>query len=520
MGTRVTTGRSVHDVGLERMEGRLLPWGVGEDMSRFTLSLCSGVLVIAGALCGGSQGEEPAGLEELPRLEASPNRYLGTLSCASTSCHGVQDDAAGQGQAKRQEYALWLAHDPHARAARTLESREFERIVRRVSSGRDDGPAEEAVAARCAKCHDPDGGAQAGQARGLSCETCHGPARDWIAVHYERDSTRERLAALGMRDTKNLGVRAELCVRCHVGDAERDMNHDMIAAGHPPLRFELSAYHDLIRHKHWPAGERLRTPQFKAQLWAAGQAAVLRCTLELLHARADRAARGERFAPWPEFAEYDCFACHQRMRPASGFSGVARKGARPGVPGWQSWNLVLAEALYSEHDRSSFARLREEMHGSLVTDPARVRELVRAAQASRQQRESMTAADIVSVVRPLIQSDKDWAARCQQLLALRAADLATRDERLRLQPPPGFVTVTSGREEPRRQAADELDRAWRSIAAALRFGSSRFEWPAFDWQGLPAVPTPDEPLLTESEIALALTRLAGELRQQAEASQP
>jgi hypothetical protein len=321
-----------------------------------------------------------------------------------------------------------------------------------------------------------------------------------------------------MTDTKDLAVRAELCAGCHVGDADRDMNHDMIAAGHPPLRFELSAYHDLIRHKHWPSAERVRTKDFKARLWGAGQAAVAQATLALVESRAVRATTSDRLTPWPELAEYDCFACHQRLRPASGFSSVALKGDQPGVPGWQPWNLALAERL-GKADGSAIAALRREMCSSLVTDPATVRDLARRARATIPMPGLATPDDIVSLVAPSIAGETSWAARSQQLLALRAADLAIRDERLRLQPP-GFVAVTSGREVGRREPVDDWDRRWRSVAAALQFSSPQFEWPAFDWEGLGSPPHMETTPLTAEQIAAALARLADDLEQQAESITP
>ena len=58
--------------------------------------------------------------------------------------------------------------------------------------------------------------------RGIGCESCHGGARDWIAVHYERDVSREHLVQLGMVDTKNLFVSSAVNVAaCHVGSAIR-----------------------------------------------------------------------------------------------------------------------------------------------------------------------------------------------------------------------------------------------------------------------------------------------------------
>src|SRR5207248_11256902 len=136
--------------------------------------------------------------------------------------------------------------------------------------------------------------------------------------------------------------RPRLCSACHIGSAEQDMNHDMIAAGHPPLRFELAAYEALLQPKHWNDGlRRLAEPDYEVQLWAAGRMAAAEATLALTESRAKRASAD---APWPELAEYNCFACHQSLRPEAGKLTDAASLDRPrSVPLWQTWNLAFAE---------------------------------------------------------------------------------------------------------------------------------------------------------------------------------
>ncbi len=51
---------------------------------------------------------------------------------------------------------------------------------------------------------------------------------------------------MGMYDTKNLVKRAEKCLSCHVSDAERNADHELIAAGHPDLLFELDTFTALL----------------------------------------------------------------------------------------------------------------------------------------------------------------------------------------------------------------------------------------------------------------------------------
>ena len=53
-----------------------------------------------------------------------------------------------------------------------------------------------------------------------------------------------------MYDTRNLVKRAEKCVSCHVGDESRNVDHELIAAGHPDLVFDLETYTAMLP-PHW-----------------------------------------------------------------------------------------------------------------------------------------------------------------------------------------------------------------------------------------------------------------------------
>jgi hypothetical protein len=68
-----------------------------------------------------------------------------------------------------------------------------------------------------------------------------------------------------MRDLQNLYVRANTCVACH-----QNLDADILAAGHPELRFELDGQ-AVAEPKHW-ADE----PGTGAKAWLVGQAVALR----------------------------------------------------------------------------------------------------------------------------------------------------------------------------------------------------------------------------------------------------
>jgi hypothetical protein len=140
---------------------------------------------------------------------------------------------------------------------------------------------------------------------------------------------------------KNLGVRGQICAGCHVGGPDQEVNHDLIAAGHPRLNFEFSAY-QAIYPRHWPVlsgnpsrpGDRDRYPDLEARSWVVGQMASAQAALKLLESRATDVGR-----PWPEFADYNCYTCHKGLsgdRPPS----LSR---RPGTLPWGSWYLSTAE---------------------------------------------------------------------------------------------------------------------------------------------------------------------------------
>lgn len=75
-------------------------------------------------------------------------------------------------------------------------------------------------------------------------------------------------------------LRVRNCVTCHIGDSEHEVNHDLIAAGHPHLLFEFAAYQ---RQKAEAMAD------FTQRSWAVGQTVSLEAVAELLATRVERA---------------------------------------------------------------------------------------------------------------------------------------------------------------------------------------------------------------------------------------
>jgi hypothetical protein len=298
--------------------------------------------------------ERPAARAQLP-LEASAPRedavgFVGTASCAGRSCHG-RIEAATRTPCAQNEYTLWLTQDRHAEAYRTLNGAAARAMAKRL------GIAEAQAAPVCLSCHTnpaaalaPTEPALAERVRherpfGVGCESCHGGASGWLDAHVTvgwRAKSAAEKEACGMAPLGAPLYVARMCAGCHVGappDKEspvgRDVNHDLIAAGHPRLAFEFSAFFANLP-PHW---QRRSPAVSEARRWALGQTASAAAALALLRQRA-----ALREAPWPEFAEYDCFACHHSLGEPS--ARQAREtGRRPGTLPWGSWYFALPGAL-------------------------------------------------------------------------------------------------------------------------------------------------------------------------------
>ena len=201
-------------------------------------------------------------LATAPAQEVSPAaaKFLGAASCASAMCHGGAGEQRGQ-------HAIWSKLDFHTRAHATLTTARSQRFADTLKLG---NPAD---SARCTVCHHPfqsvpaeKKAAGVGQFEGISCESCHGAAESWIRFHTRADITHTDRVNAGMRDLKNLYVRANTCVACH-----QNLDPDIRAAGHPELIFELDGQ-SVAEPKHWRDTNAWSGPQ----AWLVGQAVALR----------------------------------------------------------------------------------------------------------------------------------------------------------------------------------------------------------------------------------------------------
>jgi hypothetical protein len=193
-------------------------------------------------------------------LKAAP-KYLGATACASSGCHG----GAGHDQ---NQFLVWSLRDFHSqRPSATLTTARSKHIADALQI------SDPAADNRCTSCHSPLQDVPAALraatfkvSEAVSCESCHGPAEHWLRSHTRPDYTHTDRVASGMRDLKNLYVRANACIACHQTAAPT-----LRTAGHPELIFELDGQ-CVAQPKHW----REKTNWHGAQAWLVGQAAALR----------------------------------------------------------------------------------------------------------------------------------------------------------------------------------------------------------------------------------------------------
>src|SRR3954454_11671335 len=161
--------------------------------------------------------------------------YIGAGGCASSNCHGATSAApAAENRILGNEYATWSVSDKHARAYKALEEARGKRMAEIL------GIADATRDKRCVVCH-AVGSPDKSRSDGVACEACHGPAEGWLGPHTKPDSHDASVRA-GMTDTKKLDIRAKTCLACHLGAAGQDVDHELIAAGHPDLAFELDTF--------------------------------------------------------------------------------------------------------------------------------------------------------------------------------------------------------------------------------------------------------------------------------------
>jgi len=295
-----------------------------------------------------------------------PTEYIGAGSCSASSCHGSVRPR-NETRIQQNEHTIWV-QDRHRRAFEVLSNPVSVRMGKIL--GRDvlkaDSPS---TSPRCLACH----GLPPDQKRrttfdmndGVSCELCHGPASNWLGPHTastaDRAKDHARNVQLGLVDTRDLVKRTQQCLTCHLGSSKpyQNVDHELIAAGHPDLVFELDSF-SAVMPRHWKEPYD-SDPWRGARTWSTGAATQLGAQMGRIAGR----AKGEF---WPEYSELDCFACHHSLTKAEdswrlleGDYYGRRSGYRTGDPPFNDSRYAVFRQMVQVADGSVAQRLDSEM---------------------------------------------------------------------------------------------------------------------------------------------------------------
>jgi hypothetical protein len=210
-----------------------------------------------------------------------------------------------------------------------------------------------------------------------------------------------------MRDLRDPARRAENCLTCHLGSADKAVDHEMIAAGHPDLYFELASF-TAAMPRHWrehAGDDRTKEDPFAdVRMLVAGQAV--------------RVARNAQGNSWPEFADLDCIACHHSLTDADNSWRQAQgyAGRRPGNPPWNLSRYAVFRQIVNELDREGGRRLETEVDKLFAIMSSVNPDRNQAAAQAR------ATADVAGRLLPQLSGASFDQARTQRLLQAIAKD--------------------------------------------------------------------------------------------------
>jgi hypothetical protein len=223
-------------------------------------------------------------------LAINPHKVVGVESCEK--CHA-------------NEVKTWK-QTPHSETFLTLHRKaEAQQIAGKL------GIASFKTDSNCIQCHytvKEEGGKQEAIS-GVSCESCHGAAKDWIGLHNDfggpgiarqSETNEHRMRRLadsihaGMRNPINVYLVAQSCYRCHTVPDEKLVNVGGHVAG--SLDFEIVSWSQgLIRHNFLRTDGKsnaMETPERLRLLFVAGMIADLESSLRATAKATEKATYG------------------------------------------------------------------------------------------------------------------------------------------------------------------------------------------------------------------------------------
>ena len=264
-----------------------------------------------------------------PDVNAHPEMQSPSITgCMTTACHGSNvPDAKNWQRAGK----IWFDTDPHARAYTSLLTETSAKMVSRLAKKELKPTSDEyreVLNAKCISCHSNENVSESQRVLGADCQVCHGNADAWGSEHYSsewKSLGKKRFDGTERINVESIAGRAKVCASCHVGELnrktghrsgrDRELDHRLMAAGHPPMYFEFESY--LRRYPvHWDTQDESVALGSKLGMerWRVGKISTAIAKLNLLVARAERStSKSPHAADWPELTEYSCTSCHHSL---------------------------------------------------------------------------------------------------------------------------------------------------------------------------------------------------------------
>lgn len=306
--------------------------------------------------------------------------FSGVFACLGCHSAGGQTPYGDSlDRFRMDEVIVWHRDDKHSLAYCTLQGPLAQRMGKLL------GYEDVTQAKACLACHAPHADLRSADPRtapnfklaeGVTCEDCHGASRGWHRLHVLKDKWRGLTPAEkkshGMNDLRDPKTRAEVCLNCHVGNAEQGqfITHEMYAAGHPPLAsVDVVGYAEQMP-PHW----RETTARVDGDPFLATRQALAGNLFagELAMRQAAQAEDPQGLDYPPDFAVFDCDACHHELSSPSWRLARRARGI-PGRPEYREWSLRAAAwasgLIGGEATREQVRELIDQVHTSLQARP-------------------------------------------------------------------------------------------------------------------------------------------------------
>ncbi len=294
----------------------------------------------------------------LPQFD--DNVHKGVANCTTSSCHG-RAAPKPEGELPQNEYRRWVRYDAHAKTYDTLLSDASKAIAKKLNI---EDPAKAGICLDCHADNPPENlqGKKFSYDDGVGCESCHGGSERWISSHTAKETPHAENLARGMYPTDDPVARTQLCVSCHLGHPDKIANHKIMGAGHPRLRFEMSAFTENMTphyvNNQWDIDRGKQTPT-DIDLWFLGMLTAAENISAIWQKHLDK-------GDWaPELSLFDCHSCHHGMSDLQWRPSIYRGNTTPGELRLNTAQLEILASVLSgvgSQDANRFISLIKAAH--------------------------------------------------------------------------------------------------------------------------------------------------------------